>query len=212
MLRSVLFFLLFIISLLEARENPFFPVDKSQDLPLTSNQIKKAPLLKRATITLPSTAREVESVTIKYKNLDGSITQKTVLLQNSIDWHLPLFLSQNYNLNGSPVCVKKSKKQVYKKIFSLKFIHFYEQKNRLKILTTDKLLRNFLLVKPHRIVCDFKRDTNIRSFIKKGLKGSVFKKIRVGTHAGYYRVVIELDGFYRYKVHKIASGYLFTLS
>ena len=40
---------------------------------------------------------------------------------------------------------------------------------------------------------------------------NVFKKIKVGNHKGYYRVVLELDGFYRYKMQKIKDGYLFKL-
>jgi len=202
--------------LLQARENPFFPIDSAQDIPFTSNQVRKLPMLKRATVTLPSTARTIESVTVVYKNLDGSIAHKKILIQNSIDWHLPVFISQNYNESNDNITVKKrevkqAKKVKYKKIASLKFISFYAKKNRLKILTKDKLLRNFLLVKPHRIVCDFKRDTDIRSFIKRANEKSLFTKIRVGTHKGYYRVVIELDGYYSYHLNHIPDGYMIKL-
>ncbi len=202
--------------LLQARENPFFPIDSAQDIPLTSNQANNLPILKRATVTLPSTARTIESVTVEYKNLNGSIAHKKVVIQNAIDWHLPIFISQNYNESNDKAVVKKrvikqTKKVNYKKIASLKFISFYAKKNKLKILTKDKMLRNFLLVKPHRIVCDFKRDTDIGSYIKNTYKNSLFTKIRVGTHKGYYRVVIELDGYYSYKLNQIQNGYLITL-
>ena len=43
------------------------------------------------------------------------------------------------------------------------------------------------------------------------MKNSVFTKIRVGNHDGYYRVVVELDGYYRYKLAKQADGCLVTL-
>jgi len=202
--------------LLQARENPFFPVDTAQDIPFTSNQVNVLPMLKRATLTLPSTARTLESVTVEYKNLDGSIAHKKVLIQNAIDWHLPIFISQNYNESNTDVVTqKKVKKHVkkikYKKIASLKFIAFYAKENKLKILTKDKMLRNFLLVKPHRIVCDFQRNTDIGSFVKSAYEKSLFTKIRIGTHKGYYRVVIELDGYYSYKLDHIPGGYMITL-
>jgi hypothetical protein len=201
---------------LQARENPFFPVESAQDIPFTSNQVTTLPVLKRATITLPSTARTLESVTVEYKNLDGSLAHKKVVIQNAIDWHLPLFISQNYNESNVEVTAQKNakkhvKKAQYKKITSLKFIAFYVQKNKLKIVTKDKMLRNFLLVKPHRIVCDFKRDTDIGSFVKSADTKSLFTKIRIGTHKGYYRVVIELDGYYSYKLDHIPEGYMITL-
>jgi len=201
---------------LVARENPFFPIDNAQDIPLTSNQVTTLPILKRATLTLPSTARTLESVSVAYKNLDGSISHKKILIGNAIDWHLPIFISQNINEayceKDSSAKVKKHKKKAdFKKIVSLKFVAFYLKKNRLKIVTKDKLLRNFLVVKPHRIVCDFKRDTDIGSFIKGLKEGSLFTKIRIGTHKGYYRVVIELDGYYSYKLEHVSGGYMITL-
>jgi len=214
-----LFFVLLLLPLvLFGRENPFFPVDSAQDVSFTSNQVQKAAPLQRASITLPSTARTLERVTVEYKNLDGSLATKKIELNNSVDWHLPIFISQNYGASPEkPVAVKRAQKQTsvkkahYKKIASLPFISFYALGVKLKVLTKDKMLRDFLLVKPHRIVCDFQRETDIGSYIKNLKKPSLFKKIRIGTHKGYYRVVIELDGYYQYKVKKLKEGYLFTL-
>jgi hypothetical protein len=203
-----------LISSLFGRENPFFPVDSTEAMPLTSNQVKRAPELKRATISLPSTARTLESVTVEFTNLDGSVGTKKIQLHNSIDWHLPLFISQNYNLSPEKPKVKKLhtvKKELFKKIAGLPFIQFYADGKKLKIVTKDTMLRNFLLVKPHRIVCDFKRQTDFGSYVKKGAKGSIFKEVRVGTHNGYYRVVIELDGYYQYELTRAKSAYIFTL-
>jgi len=83
--------------------------------------------------------------------------------------------------------------------------------NHLKIVTKDKLLRDFLLVRPQRIVLDFKRDIDTRSYVNSGKKRKWFKKIKIGAHDGYYRVVIELDGYYQYRHKKIKGGYIFTL-
>ena len=210
MLKQLLF-LIFCISSLTARENPFFPTE-AEDIPLTNNQIEKEMPLKRASMQLPSTARTIESVTINYKNLDGSVKHKTIELQNSIDWHLPIFISQNYEIEKetpAPKIEKQEEKKVFKEIAKLPFITFKIFKNEIYLETKDKILRSFLLVNPHRIVCDFKRDTDIRSYTKK-VTGEDVTQIKVGTHKGYYRVVIELDGSYKYK--KVSKdGYIFTL-
>jgi len=196
-------------ALLIARENPFFPSSGEMDIP-TSNKISKLDPLKRVTLTLPSTARTIESVTVTYKNLDGSISKVTEDLENSVDWHLPIFVSQNYGGVGSePKSTKKSSK--YIKIAGLKFIKLYKNKKTLKIETKDKLIRNFLLTKPQRIVCDFQRDISIRSYEKIISAKGIVTKVKLGNHKGYYRVVIELDGYYRYKLKKSEGTYTFYL-
>jgi hypothetical protein len=209
-------FLLFLTFSLHARENPFFAVEGEQDIPITSNANRALPPLKQATITLPSTARVIEGVTINYKTLDGAKHTKSIELENAVDWHLPIFISQSYKSAEEKTVAKKTivKKIVtsrYKKIVDLKFISLYENGKKLKIVTKDKMLRNFLLVKPHRIVCDFQRDTDLRSYVKKVAKGSNFTKLSFGTHKGYYRVVIMLDGYYSYKLTQTKNNYLITL-
>jgi len=203
-----LFFLIFIFFLsLNARENPFFNTE-GDVVPVTSNIDTSLSPLKQASLSLPSTARVIESVTIKYKNLDGSQDTKSISLDNKIDWHLPLFVSQSYqNLQDR----EKSVKYSYKKLLHLKFISFDEDEKTLKVTTNDKMIRNFLLVNPHRIVFDFRRELDIRSYIKKSPKDSIFTKIRIGNHKGYYRVVVELDGYYSYKLHHTKNEYIFKL-
>jgi len=204
--------LLMFISLY-ARENPFFPSKNDTDTPTTTNQISVIEPLKRATLTLPSTARIINSVTITYKNLDGSIKSKTESLGNSVDWHLPIFISQN--INNTEKSFKKirrpQKSQKFERLLSLSFIGIYESQDILKIVTKDKMLRNFLLTKPHRIVCDFKRDIDIRSYEKYFKKRNRVKSVRVGNHKGYYRVVIELDGHYKYSIQEMQKAYFIRL-
>ena len=201
---------LFLMLSLFARENPFFPSAGETDIPITSNQVVDIPSLRRTSITLPSTARTIESVTIKYKSLDGAIHEKVEKLGNAIDWHIPIFVSQNYNENSKNEKEIQKQKKNYVNIFKQKFISIYEYKNSLKVHTKDKMIRNFLLTKPHRIVCDFEGEINIRSIEKKIKLKSVVTEVRVGNHSGYYRVVIELDGYYQYSTKKIESGYLFN--
>lgn len=200
---------LILLTNIEARENPFFPSDGEKDI-LYTNKQSTLPPLKRATITLPTYARVIESVTINYKNLDGSQESKSIELDNTIDWHLPLFISQSYTQADTKRKIQSSKKQNLKKIASFKYITFYSSGKTLILVTDDKSIRNFLLVKPHRIVLDFERDSSMKNYTKI-LSHNDFKKIRVGNHSGYYRVVIELDGYYRYSYKKVSNGYSITL-
>jgi len=207
---------LFLLTTLQARENPFFPAKGEKEMPLTSNSVITIQPLQRSSIALPSSARVIKKVIIEYENLDASVDTRTIKLNNSVDWHLPIFVSQNIAesqpIKSAPTSKKKQTKKVqkYKKIATTKFVSFYAEDKNLKIITKDKLIRNFLLVQPHRIVLDFKKDASLKSYIKK-IPSSPFSKIRVGNHDGYYRAVIELDGQYRYKMKKISNGYLFTL-
>ncbi len=197
----------------QARENPFFPSQGEEDLPYTSNENKQIAKLKRASIKLPSTARIIKKVTVEYENLDASIESKVIDLDNSVDWHLPIFISQSYT-NEKVLSIKnkvpKKSKAIYKEVAKIKYAKFLLSSNSLKIITNDTLIRNFLLPQPHRIVIDLKRDSSMKSYIKK-ISNSVFTKVRIGNHKGYYRVVIELDGYYRYKLNKQADGCLITL-
>jgi len=208
-LRKFIFLSLLALTSLEARENPFFPVGGEKEIMFSSNLDSSLPPLKRAAISLPTSARVIESVTVAYKNLDGSVEEKSIVLQNTIDWHLPIFISQSY-LQNQETDIQKKQKTNYKEIASIKHAKFLSSGKNLKIITEDTIERDFLLVKPHRIVLDFKKDTNLKSYVKSNPK-SIFKKIRIGNHSGYYRVVIELDGYYRYKFKSTKNGYEFKL-
>lgn len=205
---KLLFITLFLLLSLNARENPFLPTPGEKDIPFTSNANNSKPALKRATIEIPKYARLLQKVTIEYQNLDGSIESKSIELDNSIDWHLPIFISQSYTQDTEKKELTKDKK--FKKIASMKQASFFVSGKKLKIVTKDKIIRNFLLVQPHRIVLDLDKDTRFKGYTKIN-KGEFFSKIRVGNHDKYYRIVIELDGYYRYKMKKISDGYTFEL-
>jgi hypothetical protein len=207
----VLFISLFLLITLDARENPFFPAKGEKDIPYTTNKVTSNTPLKQASISLPSSARQIKKVTIEYKNLDATIETKSIVLDNSIDWHLPIFVSQSYNqVDNKEEPIVKNKPTKYKNIASIKYATFFTSDKSLKIITSDKVIRNFLLVNPHRIVVDFKRDTNLKSYEKENKHG-IFTKVRIGNHDGYYRAVIELDGQYRYEMQEINNGYIFNL-
>jgi len=194
-----------------ARENPFFPSQGEIDIPMSSNQVQDVPELKRATLKLPSSARIIESITIKYKTLDGDIKEQTEVLQNSIDWHLPVFISQNMQTEDKKKSFSKHSHKNFHKILSLKYISLYENAKEMKVITKDKLMRHFIMVEPHRIVMDFKRDIDIRSHKSDINPNRRFISARIGNHTGYYRVVVELDGEYVYKISRIKDGYLVSI-
>ncbi|EQB39134.1 hypothetical protein M947_08210 [Sulfurimonas hongkongensis] len=210
---KVLCAVLLLLASLDARENPFFPAKGEKDIPYTTNLTQNIEPLKRSSITLPSSARIIKKVTIEYENLDATVETKSIELKNTVDWHLPIFISQSYievQKKDEKQVVQKKEAQEFKEIASTKYAKFFENFKSLKIVTEDKIIRDFLLVKPHRIVLDFKRDASIKSYSKEN-KNSRFSKIRVGNHAGYYRAVVELDGLYRYKMKKVYDGYILNL-
>jgi len=214
LIKVIVLLSIFISSIL-ARENPFISTG-NEIMPVTSNVKTKLEPLQRATITLPSTARAIESVTIQYKNLDGSQQSKSIKLDNSVDWHLPIFVSQSYaevtpRKNPSTSLRRLKRSSSYKRILLLKSISLYENKETLKIFTHDKLIRNFMLVDPHRVVMDFAYNDTIQALTKKINNKLIYKKIRIGKHEGYYRVVIELDGPYTYNMNPIKNGYILRL-
>lgn len=209
-----LFFIYFLLfATLPARENPFFPAQGEKDIIITSNKDMQKEPLKRAAFSLPPQARILQKVTFEFKNLDGSVETKNIELNNSIDWHLPVFITQSYEeepVAQKTVEDKKSKGSEYKKIASIKHISLYAAGRSLKLETSDEALRDFLVVNPHRIVVDFKKDTDIKSYIK-NIPQNIFKEVRIGNHNGYYRVVVELDGYYKYTFKKTSQGYLIEL-
>lgn len=197
-------------SIIDARQNPFFPTEGEVDIPFTSNAKTSLDSLKRAAVTVPSNARVIKKVTIDFINLDGTTSSKSISLNNSLDWHLPIFVSQSMGEVNSEKQVKVSKNKVksapnkkvkskkFTKIFNLGFTTFYKKNKELKITSNDFIIRDFLLTSPHRIVLDFQKDLDMKSKFK-SFKSRYFKKISFGVHKDYYRIVIELDGHYRYK-------------
>ena len=209
-----------LILTLHARENPFFPPEGEKDIFVTTNKDNSKIPLKQAAITLPSQARVLQKVTIELKNLDGSIETKSIELDNSIDWHLPIFISQGYRETAVPTPKEKelskttttttptpTKKNDIQNGIGPKLS--VEGKS-LKVTTKNEAIRNFLIANPHRIVIDFKSNTEVASFVKKDFD-KVFQEVRVGNHKDYYRVVVELDGFYKYEFKKVADGYVVEL-
>ena len=208
--RQALLFIAVLALPLFARENPFFPVSGSSVPNYSTNQVEKPKPFRSVSIKLPGSVRILKSVTLTCENLDGSISTKEIPINRAIDWHDNIVISEQKRDTPKQACAAKAKtSKHFKKIGSLRFVSFYVFDHELKIVTKDRLLRKFKLVKPDRIVLDFKRDSDFRTFVFKG--SGIFKKITLGNHDGYYRAVIELDGRYIYHVHPLNRGYLLSL-
>lgn len=202
-------FLIFVLSSLEARTNPFFPPKENErSLAVTTNSPQQHEPLKQATLSLPSSARLLKEISVEYINLDGSTERKSIALDKSIDWHLPIVISQanvNNTMISSVVASEKEIKADSKELASTKFVSFSVRGKKIIISTKDRYLRNFMIVNPYRIVVDFKSDHRFSSFSKLFSNGIV-KSIKVGNHNDFYRVVVELDGQYKYSFSQDLNG------
>lgn len=206
------FFILLCLTL-NARENPFFPSSSQENMPVSSNQIESFEPLKRASVTLPDSSRVLQEVVFTYQNLDGSVESKVLKLDQSIDWHLPIFISQSMQISQkeesfTPRPEIKKEKDLNKStlLADFSFIKFVSvNRNSIKIETQDRLIRHFTMTNPHRIVIDFKRDADFLT-MKKELSLDIFKSVVLGNHHGYYRVVITLDGQYKVDVESTEDG------
>lgn len=196
--------------MLVARENPFVPVVDETVLPIASNRIQSLPPLKTREFGLPSTARTVQSVTVRYIALDGSLNEKVVDINRSIDWHKPLFFGQAGEVRTAPNKPAKSDKtndDADETIAVFDWLGLKFGPNRVEVLTEDPKLRILHVPEPFKIVIDFKR--NARFLTRHyALKHTPFVAADIGNHKGYYRLVLTLDAHYRYRVTKTKDGYL----
>lgn len=209
-MKKFLFAICLIVTISQARENPFFPAEGEEALTVTTNEKSDIERLKSASIELPKQARVLQKVTIEFKNLDGSVETKSIDIDRAVDWHLPLFISQNYTSSQSVKHDSPTIKSQRVKLASLDFINILSEQKSIILDTNDAIIRDFLLTEPHRIVIDLKRDTSFKSFLKEYHQG-IIKSIKIGNHDRHYRVVIELDGLYQYARAKVAGGHIFEL-
>ncbi|EAL56128.1 probable periplasmic protein Cj1670c [Campylobacter coli RM2228] len=185
------------------------------------------PDFQKEDIKFNSNARVLKSVSFNYINLDGSEEVLNVDINKSIDWHDTYTLVRTKSPDPSKVFDvsvtiperNDSKKESngtanieiplqVDKIYD--FISYAVYKNKIKLNTSDELISDFSIGNPSKIVVDFKSDLvnptkNIR------ISNSLFKRIDFGSHKGYYRLVIYLDGNYNYNIQKDATGYMINL-
>jgi hypothetical protein len=169
-----------------ARINPFVPVIKPNKI-----KVVKPTYFHKVSVYLPSTARVLKQIIFVYQTLDSDVKRKTVVINKNIDFHAPIVVTHH------PETLPMIKSDFG--IFTL-----YAENKKILINTRDKLLRAFFLVKPFRLVLDFKRPSDFYT-IKKNFS-SFIKKVVVGSHGDFYRVVIYLDANYAYKIKRTPQG------
>jgi hypothetical protein len=179
---------LLIFTVLFARINPFVPVVKPQNI-----IIVKPDYFKQKSVHLPDDARVLKQIVFVYQSVSGDIKQKVVNINKHVDFHKPIIIIHN------------PEKFPLKELNFLNLFKMYIKNKKILIMTKDKLIRHFFLVEPFRIVLDFQRDADFLT-IKKTVTNSYVKKVVVGNHNGYYRVVIYFDAKYMYKISKTDEG------
>ena len=187
------FIFLLIPFFLFARINPFIPVLSPGEGNFTTPSF-----FKKVEVRLPNDARILKKVIFVYETLESDIKQKEVKINKNIDFHYPVAISQ-----------KKEK-------FQIKAIHFpvcdiYIKNYKIFIKTKNTLIRDFFLAEPFRLVLDFKSKSVNFLTIAKILRNSFVKKIVLGAHRGFYRIVIYFDAKYAYKIKKDIKGILIEL-
>jgi len=203
--KKIILVLVFLSLALFARDNPFKPVVSSSLLGKATNISTKYKSLKVEKFKLPSSSRVVKKIKFEILNVDGSIREVTFDINKKIDWHRDMIVS------NIPIKFQNKTQKIEPKILKpFKFLTILIDKNRLLLKTKDTLIRQLFFSKPYKIAIDFKRQVSFYTKIIK-LKKLPFVKVVIGNHGKFYRVVLNLDGQYRYKIKKNSNGYLVKL-
>lgn len=188
-----------------ARENPFEPMSRPQEDTFKSPNAKN--YFKEFDFKLPSTARILKSVTITYQNIDGSTETKTLNIDEGIDWHFPILLSQRKAFLNEKV-----------QHYTITPFDFFTQKNRFYLFSANTIIRSFVLPSPYRIVIDIdkaeqyglqKPPKSSNGFIPLNVK--YFTKAALDVHKDFYRFIITLDGQYTYHIDKEVDYYIISV-
>ncbi|GAA7258588.1 AMIN domain-containing protein [Helicobacter pylori] len=189
------------LSLLLGREDPF----ELKMTPKKSPQSVEGEIsqpLESLDVELPSTTRILKEVKFIYQKIDGSIGEKSVKIERDIDLHYPITISQI----GDKSIIEEKKPVSY----TLGDFEFIVIGKSIRIYSPYKILQNFVLPKPFRIIIDLRRTEKIINQDIK-LKGRFFTDISLGTHQDFYRVTLALDGQYGYNIEQDEKGYIITL-
>jgi len=212
--KKLIFILLILSVSLIARDNPFSSVKDLQGMGKAITIKDTRENFSEVKMILPSTARILKEVELHYQNLDGSIQSKTIKIDEKIDWHDELVLQKIKDTKKryiEPIKVEEPMSEPNQKVLNFKdIISFAINDKKLHVTTDDVKIRDFLITNPYKIVLDFKRELAFTTK-KFNLTTTKFKDITIGKHDGYYRVVILLDGQYKYTLQKINNGFIITL-
>lgn len=206
----ILFFLIF--GFIYANENP---LGGEQNASI----VTPAPFV-RGDAKFNSNARILKSISFNYINLDGTEDTLVLDVNKSIDWHDTYTIMRSKSpepskiLDVSVTIPKGSADANLSMEVELpiqsgsidKLLTYSIYKNKIRLNANDELMSDFSIGNPSKIVMDFKSEQISPSKIVR-IKNSFFKRLDFGSHKGYYRLVLYLDGKYNYKIEKDASGY-----
>jgi hypothetical protein len=188
--------------MLLARENPFFSTTESASMPISSNKVTHQPPLTSMTYNFPDQARVLKEATFTFQNVDGSLETRKLQIDQSIDWHNPLVLSQ-YGSEKKTATVTAPIGQSTSTDSG--FIQFQTSGNHISLITKDSILRSFSLSDPSSMIVDFAHTAAFTPY-EKTLGTSPFTKVKVTNHGKFARAIITLDGRYTCTVTKTAQG------
>ena len=220
-MKGLRIFFLSLSFLFAANDNPFAPPQELSK-ELYEDQFE------RKEVIFNSDARILKKINITYITLDGSEKSIDLDINESIDWHdtyafVRAKSPQATPMLDAPITTPEQFSLLTEESTTLDveipsdngkledFISFASYKTKIKLLTQDEMIGNFVVGNPSKIVLDFKNSAN---FISKNLRlkmGSPFNRLALGSHKGYYRLVVYLDGKYNYNIEKDASGYIVNL-
>ena len=98
-----------------------------------------------------------------------------------------------------------------KTVVNFQNIRFLVSEGEIRIETKDSLQKKFTIRKPMRIILDFESKNDFPTR-KSPVPVKPFREIRLGSHEGFYRVVIELEEPVGYTVVPFKYGYILTTS
>lgn len=91
---KIWFFILIFLSASFGRENPFVPAGKLNTDVNTTNTVEILTPFEKQSVKFPSDARNFISISVKYKSEDGSIKEKVIDVNKSINWQDELMLTK----------------------------------------------------------------------------------------------------------------------
>ncbi len=188
-----------LITALFARENPFFSLSEGVVLPVSSEKNTNKPPLTSMTYNFPNNSRLLKEVSFTFQNIDGSFETRKLEIDQSIDWHTPLVISQSSGQSNVPVPIGKPSSA------NNGFIQFIGSGNRMSIITKEPMIRQFTLTDPDSVVVDFKHNGIFESY-QKELSSAPYIKAKVTNHGNFARAILTLDGHHICNVSKTDQG------
>lgn len=230
-------FLLFISLFLFARENPFVPIVNINN-PSPIEEIKE---LQKIAFNVPSDARILNKIKLIYTNVDGTLKEYEIDVNQGLDWHKVYML-----LDARELSIKEDKEQKTElKVEDKIKLALNKEEEKEQPIKTPEIVEEVKQYKPLKYT--FSNDFNVildkknihikthnnllREFSLKNpnrivmdfktnyvLQNKHFKmetdyvdEIYSGVHRNFYRLVIKLDGIYDYDIQKNVGEYIIKL-